>query len=316
MTKWLPVLGFWFMALALACQSGDDDDSTVTADDDAGDDSSCASCDTTAECTDALGAEWGCVDGCCVFYGDDGDDDADDDDDYSPEECTDILTGRANEGDCYWIEQNEIEFACSEKLADCTADCFVSEDDCEKAVVCVAENCQLGIGGPTEEEEFEHFCGEDTNHDDVTDGDFSGRVVLVQPGQILEGAEQVWRFNVCNMTAMEVEGDYWIGYFKLRLPNQDWEFVVPVPRPDSLQGGAGEWTTDGPQNTDGIPFVEWVFVNQPQYDGGDIREMQYLAFDVPLVSASIVVPGDSFEFVLEPRDGAGDFSASGSVQIQ
>lgn len=71
MTKWFLVLWFWFLATAIACQSGDDDDSTDVAstDDDGG--GSCASCETTGECTEALGIEWACVDGCCAVYGDD-----------------------------------------------------------------------------------------------------------------------------------------------------------------------------------------------------------------------------------------------------
>ena len=80
-------------AMAWACTAADDDDNdndAADADDDsntdddnaaADDDGNCIACDSTGECTDALGPGWVCTGGCCVDLGDDDDDDTIDDDD-------------------------------------------------------------------------------------------------------------------------------------------------------------------------------------------------------------------------------------------
>ncbi|HPM78857.1 MAG TPA: hypothetical protein PK961_17340, partial [bacterium] len=71
--------------LLIACGDDDDDDN----DDDQGD---CIVCDSTAECTAALGEGWGCQGGCCEKFGDDdidGDDDDDDDDDTGDDDDDD-----------------------------------------------------------------------------------------------------------------------------------------------------------------------------------------------------------------------------------
>jgi hypothetical protein len=61
--------------LILSCSDGDDDDDDDEAD--------CIACESTAECTAALGEGWGCIDDCCEYVAaddDEADDDAADDD--------------------------------------------------------------------------------------------------------------------------------------------------------------------------------------------------------------------------------------------
>lgn len=53
----------------------DDDDYTVDDDDD-DDDNLCWVCQTSAECAVLLGPDWGCLNGCCEYFGNDDDDDA------------------------------------------------------------------------------------------------------------------------------------------------------------------------------------------------------------------------------------------------
>jgi len=64
-----------FVLLILSCSDGDDDDDDDEAD--------CIACESTAECTAALGEGWGCIDDCCEYVAaddDEADDDAADDD--------------------------------------------------------------------------------------------------------------------------------------------------------------------------------------------------------------------------------------------
>ena len=70
---------------------GDDDD-----DNDDNDDADCINCETTSECTDALGPGWACKNGCCEDLSSDdddtgtGDDDNDDNDDNDDDDTAPI----------------------------------------------------------------------------------------------------------------------------------------------------------------------------------------------------------------------------------
>lgn len=72
------------VAMPGCSDGGDDDDSE-------GDDDECIVCTSTGECTDALGAGWVCLGGCCEQVGDDDatDDDAATDDDTTDDDAAD-----------------------------------------------------------------------------------------------------------------------------------------------------------------------------------------------------------------------------------
>jgi hypothetical protein len=103
---WLVVLLVSVGVFTMACDdSGDDDD--------AGDDNECIACETTAECTAAFGAGWGCQSGCCIEIGDDdadddsGDDDSDDDDnDGSPDDDDDDNDDDVSPGEVSFVTEN------------------------------------------------------------------------------------------------------------------------------------------------------------------------------------------------------------------
>ena len=81
---WLPlaVLALVLVAAVVACLGcGDDDD-----DDNDAQDQDCILCQTTAECTAALGAGWACQNGCCEDFGAADDDDTGDDDDTADDD--------------------------------------------------------------------------------------------------------------------------------------------------------------------------------------------------------------------------------------
>ncbi len=83
--------------------TADDDDDGEDIDDDDNDDDECIQCEDIAECLDALGQGWMCLDHCCVPIGDDDlnddvNDDADDDvDDDTDDDADDDVDDDADD---------------------------------------------------------------------------------------------------------------------------------------------------------------------------------------------------------------------------